>query len=198
MRLRALVYGQPAIVAVESCLVSVRGREDRRNQSEVERRYDVLTACQDVVGRFSLNTGLRRSLGSARVLTGDPLATVIADRDVILATASYHVNRRHVVVQRGIRVYGFARRPSGPTIGRFRQLNVVLMVAVILPGRKQMPVCAIDSEPGEVVGANVRSRYALLAPSTEVALWRARNDIVTDLRGCPAAQVRCSERRASG
>src|SRR6267143_1763726 len=171
MRLRALVDGQPAIVAVESCLASVRGCEDRRNHSEVERRYDVLT--------------------------GDPLATVIADRGVILATGLHHVNRRHVVVQRRIRIYGFARRPGGPSVGRFRQLNVVLIVTVILPDRKQVPVRAIDPEPGEVVGANVWTRYAFLAPTTEVAQWLADKDIVTDLRGCPAVQMRHSSGRAA-
>src|SRR2546427_5288381 len=85
MRLSALVDGQPAIVAVESRLVAVRGCKDRRNHIEVERHCDVLAARENVVGGLGLNTGLRRGLGGARVLTGDARAAVIADCDVILA-----------------------------------------------------------------------------------------------------------------
>src|SRR5205807_5444716 len=188
MRLSALVDGQPAVVAVESRLDSVRGCKDRRHHVEVERRRDVLTARENVVRGLGLNTRLRRGLGGARVLTGDARAAVIADCDVILAAAFHHVDRRHVVVQRRIRIYGLARRPGRPTIGRFRQLDVVLLVAVILPGHEQVPIRAIDPDARAVIGANERPRYTLLAPSTEVTPRLAYQDIVTDLGGCAAGR----------
>src|SRR5437879_8048349 len=108
MRLSALVDGQPAIVAVESNLVPVRGCENRRNDSEMERHCDVLASRQNVVRGFSLNTGLPRGERSTGVLIGDPLATVIADRDVILATGLHHVHGSHVLRQRTLHNNYFA------------------------------------------------------------------------------------------
>src|SRR2546423_6865715 len=87
MRLSALVDGQPAIVAVESYLQAVRGCKDRRHHVEVERRRDVLTARENVVGGLGLNTGLRRRPGGAPALTGGGRPAAIAFGGAALGTA---------------------------------------------------------------------------------------------------------------
>src|SRR5260370_39067019 len=82
-----------------------------------------------------------------------------------------------------------ARRASGTPVNGGGELNVVLPVAVVLPGGEQVAIRPIDRDTREVVGTDEGARNALLRPAAEVAQGLTHNYVVADLDRTRAVQA---------
>src|SRR5262245_10775764 len=192
--------GQPAVVAVEPGLGPVRRVEDGREDVEVVRRAVADASGEDVVRLRRLYTRHARCEPAGRrgVFVGNTLAAVVAHADAVAGLRAL-VDRRHVVVEPGVRVDRADLRPVQAAVVRDRLLDVELAVAVVLPDRLEVVVLRVVlGDPREVVRADPRPWYALLRAASEVAERLTGDDVVPDLHRRRAVQVCGPGGRAAG
>src|SRR5439155_19796409 len=109
------------------------------------------------------------------------------------------IDGREVMVEPRVGVDRAFFGPSEAAVGRDRDLDVELAIAVVLPDGLQVIVLrVVFGDAREVVRTNESTGDALLGTSSEVAERLTGDDVVADLRRRRAVQVRRPGRGAPG
>ena len=171
---------QAAVVAVEARLYPVGCHGWLAHFHERERCCPVLAAGQHVIGQCRLDTvtwGRREPAGRGGVLCGYPFTAEVADAGPVASV----VHSGKVVIHAAVRVDLGGGRPGASPVGGPGELNVVLAAAVVLPGHVDRRTGGRRGlGPGEIVGANERSRDTLFRSAAEVALRLPGGDVAAD------------------